>query len=80
MKNIFNIFFSYNDNLASFVNLKLILHIAFTKHLNFILTTNYFLLKAIILDLKTCLKVKNFIITNLYNEVWNFIINKCYLY
>jgi hypothetical protein len=69
MKNIFNIFFLNNDDLTSFTNLKLALYVVFTKHLNFILTINNFLLKATILDLRICLKVKSFIITDLYNKV-----------
>jgi hypothetical protein len=80
IKDIFNLFFSNNNDSTSFTNLKLTLYIVFTKHLNFILKMNNFLLKIIILNLKICLKVKNLIITNLYNEVWNSFIDKCYLY
>jgi hypothetical protein len=69
MKDIFNTFFLNNDNPASFANLKLVLHVAFTKHLNFILTMNNFSLKAAVLDLKTYLKVKSLITADLYNEV-----------
>jgi hypothetical protein len=69
IKDIFNLFFSNNNDSTSFTNLKLTLYIVFTKHLNFILKMNNFLLKIIILNLKICLKVKNLIITNLYNEV-----------
>jgi hypothetical protein len=80
IKNIFNAFFLNNDNPASLSNLKLVLYVAFTKHLNFILTTNNFLLKVVILDLKICLKVKSLITANLYNEIWDSIIDECYLY
>jgi hypothetical protein len=78
MKDIFNVFFLNNNNLTSFTNLKLALHVAFTKCLNFILTMNNFSLKATILDPRICLKVKSFIITNLYNKVWDLIIDECY--
>jgi hypothetical protein len=69
MKDIFNVFFLNNDNLTSFANLKLALHVAFTKRLNFILTINNFLLKATVLDPRICLKVKSLITTNQYNKV-----------
>jgi hypothetical protein len=79
MKDIFNAFFLNNDDPASLANLKLVLHVAFTKHLNFILTTNNFSLKVAVLDLRICLKVKSLITADLYNEVWDLIIDECYL-
>jgi hypothetical protein len=60
--------------------LHLLQTIAFTKCLNFILTMNNFSLKVVVLDPRTCLKVKSLIITNLYNEVWDLIIDEYYLY
>jgi hypothetical protein len=79
MKDIFNVFFLNDDDSTSFTNLKLALHVTFTKRLNFILTMNNFSLKIAILDLRTYLKVKKLIIADLYNEVWDLIIDKCYL-
>jgi hypothetical protein len=79
MKDIFNAFFPNDDDPAFLTNLKLVLHVAFTKRLNFILTMNNFLLKVTVLDLKTYLKVKSLITADLYNEVWDSIINECYL-
>jgi hypothetical protein len=79
MKDIFNAFFPNDDDPASLANLKLALHVAFTKRLNFILTTNNFSLKAAVLDPRTCLKVKSLITADLYNEVWDSIIDECYL-
>jgi hypothetical protein len=69
MKDIFNAFFLNNDNPTSLINLKLALHVVFIKCLNFILTINNFLLKVAVLDPRTCLKVKNLITIDLYNEV-----------